>query len=340
MNNTGYRNAFFAAIGLHLFLGVMLFAESSSTHPVLINDNKNEAGEMTSLDDANKPQPEIVKATTVDNQEVAATVNRLKQERAKQIKAEQARQQALNKQAETARKERIAEQQKLAKLKEDAAKMAIARKKQLDDEQKHLNELAIQKQQETKHLEELKKQQQALEKKQQDEMKKLAELKKKQLLDDANHAKDAIAAKEKIQQANKLAKAKADADALAAEQAQEAKEQAAKADAENALKAAQRAKMAGQVDKYKAMIVGAIGDRWILPDKVAPGLSSQFRIVLAPDGSVLKVSLLRSSGDSILDRSAQAAIFKASPLPVPADPVTFELFRDISLTVRPESVRG
>lgn len=338
MNNTGYRNAFFAAIGLHLFLGIMLFAESSSTHPVLINDNKNEAGEMTSLDTANKPQPDIVKATTIDNQEVAATVNRLKQERAKQIKAEQARQQALNKQAENARKERIIEQQKLAKLKEDAAKMAIARKKQLDDEQKHLKELAIQKQQEIKHLEELKKQQKALEKKQQDDIKKLAELKKKQLLDDANRAKDAIAAKEKTDQANKLAKAKADA--LAAEQAQEAKEQAAKADAENALKAAQRAKMAGQVDKYKAMIVGAIGDRWILPDKVAPGLSSQFRIVLAPDGSVLKVSLLRSSGDSILDRSAQAAIFKASPLPVPADPVTFELFRDISLTVRPESVRG
>ncbi len=55
---------------------------------------------------------------------------------------------------------------------------------------------------------------------------------------------------------------------------------------------------------------------------------------------VLEVNLMHSSGDSVLDRSAQTAIYKASPLPVPSDPATFELFRDISLTVRPENVRG
>ena len=54
----------------------------------------------------------------------------------------------------------------------------------------------------------------------------------------------------------------------------------------------------------------------------------------------MEVSLIRSSGDPILDRSAQTAIYKASPLPVPADPTTFNLFREISLTVRPENVRG
>jgi len=69
-------------------------------------------------------------------------------------------------------------------------------------------------------------------------------------------------------------------------------------------------------------------------------MSSQFRIRLAPDGMVLQVSLTRSSGDPLLDRSAQTAIYKASPLPVPTDAETFNLFRDISLTVRPEQVRG
>jgi colicin import membrane protein len=49
---------------------------------------------------------------------------------------------------------------------------------------------------------------------------------------------------------------------------------------------------------------------------------------------------MRSSGDTLLDRSAQTAIFKASPLPVPSNVETFNLFRDISLTVRPEQVRG
>lgn len=53
-----------------------------------------------------------------------------------------------------------------------------------------------------------------------------------------------------------------------------------------------------------------------------------------------EVTLTRSSGDPLLDRSAQTAIYKASPLPVPTDSETFNLFRDISLTVRPEQVRG
>lgn len=104
--------------------------------------------------------------------------------------------------------------------------------------------------------------------------------------------------------------------------------------------AAKRARLAGEVDKYKAMIVNAIGRQWILPENVNNSLSSQFRIRLAPDGAVLEVTLTRSSGDPVLDRSAQTAIYKASPLPVPTDPETFDIFRDISLTVRPENVRG
>ena len=101
-----------------------------------------------------------------------------------------------------------------------------------------------------------------------------------------------------------------------------------------------RARQAGVVDKYKALILGAIGQEWIVPDQVSRDLSSRFKIRLAPNGVVLDVQLTRSSGDAILDRSAQAAIYKASPLPVPAEPGLFNLFREISLTVRPEHVRG
>ena len=103
---------------------------------------------------------------------------------------------------------------------------------------------------------------------------------------------------------------------------------------------ANQQRMAGEVDRYKALILNAIRDRWILPENVDPGLSSQFVIRLAPTGSVLDVRLARSSGDSLLDRSAQAAIYKASPLPVPTDVATFNMFREISLTVRPSNARG
>lgn len=333
-----YRKAFYAALTLHLFLALLLLTETSSKRPVLVNEAKNTPGEMTPIE-ANAPQKEIVKAVSVNNQEVMETVNRLKQQRAQQIRAEQARQKALAQQAEQAKRARLQEQQRLAKLKEEADKLAIARKKQMEEEQKHLKQLALQKEQEAKRLEELKKKQEELQKKQQEEAAKLAQLQKKKDEEKAKadklKADQAAAEARKKEEAVKLAAQKAAAEKAAAEKAA-----AEKAAADAAQAAANRARLAGEVDKYKALIINAIGRQWILPDNVDRGLSSQFRIRLAPDGAVLEVSLIRSSGDPILDRSAQTAIYKASPLPVPTDPATFDIFRDISLTVRPENVRG
>ncbi|MDX1838226.1 cell envelope integrity protein TolA [Legionella taurinensis] len=323
-----YRKAFYAALTLHLLLALLLLTESSSKRPVLVNEAKNTPGEMTPIE-ANAPQKEIVKAVSVNNQEVMETVNRIKEQRAQQIRAEQARQKALAQQAEQAKRARLQEQQRLAKLKEEADKLAIARKKQMEEEQKRLKQLALQKEQEAKRLEELKKKQKELQKQQQEEAAKLAQLQKKK---DEEKAK---ADKLKADQAAAEARKKEEAVKVAAQKAA-----AEKAAADAAQAAANRARLAGEVDKYKALIINAIGRQWILPDNVDRGLSSQFRIRLAPDGAVLEVSLIRSSGDPILDRSAQTAIYKASPLPVPTDPATFDIFRDISLTVRPENVRG
>ena len=61
---------------------------------------------------------------------------------------------------------------------------------------------------------------------------------------------------------------------------------------------------------------------------------------MAPDGTVVLVQLSRTSGDSILDRSAETAIRKASPLPIPQEREFYEMFRDIKLTVRPKQARG
>jgi colicin import membrane protein len=113
-----------------------------------------------------------------------------------------------------------------------------------------------------------------------------------------------------------------------------------KAEEKARIEAANRARISGIVDKYKALILGAISQQWILPDQVNTDLSSRFKIRLAPNGAVLDVQLTRSSGDPVLDRSAEAAIYKASPLPVPGEAEVFKLFREISLTVRPEHIRG
>lgn len=152
-------------------------------------------------------------------------------------------------------------------------------------------------------------------------------------------------AKQKAAEEKELADVKAKAEALKQKHEEEQKKLAAlkqkELDEAKAKEAAARQhRVAGEVNKYKALIVGAIGQQWIVPDRSDRTLSSQFRIKLAPNGAVLEVSLMRSSGDPILDRSAQTAIYKASPLPVPTDPELFNMFRDISLTVRPESARG
>ena len=315
MQSRSYQIAFIAALVLHLSIIVLLLSDQSHKRPVLTLEAKNEASKPIESTDL---QNKAIKAVSVDSQEVMQAVNHLKQERLKQQQAENNRQRALAQQAEQARQQRIAEQQRIEKLKNEAAKLAIARQKQLAEEQQRLKQLAQQKLEQEKQLAEMKKQQAQLQKQQQLEAQKLADAKKKA---------EEVARAEQARVAAEKAKAElAQNQQIAAQQA--------------ALDAANKARIAGEVDKYKALIINAISRQWILPENADSSMSSQFRIRLAPNGAVLEVSLTRSSGDPILDRSAQAAIYKASPLPVPSDATTFNLFRDISLTVRPVNARG
>lgn len=318
-----YRNAFVAALTLHLLILIMLFWNPSTQHPVLTVDNQQEMSVAKPM--VAQQQAEAIKAVSVDSQDVQDTMNRIKAERAKQQQLEVNRQRALAQQADAARKQRIAEQQHLQQLKAEAEKLAIAHKKQLQEEQKHLKQLAQQKLEEEKRLAEMKKQQQH-------EATELAALKKK---------KTEALAKAEQERSDKVKEDELNKKKAQAEQAQAKKIAAQQAAAQQAtLDAQKNAQMAGEVDKYKALIISAISQRWILPENADSTKSSQFRIRLAPNGIVLDVNLTRSSGDPILDRSAQSAIYKASPLPVPSDPTTFNLFRDISLTVRPQNARG
>jgi colicin import membrane protein len=94
----------------------------------------------------------------------------------------------------------------------------------------------------------------------------------------------------------------------------------------------------GEVNKYKALILQAISERWVIPPGVNKSLSCELRIRLAPSGEVLDVQVTRSSGDPSLDHSARTAVLKASPLPVPSDLNAFEAFREFALKVKPENI--
>lgn len=180
----------------------------------------------------------------------------------------------------------------------------------------------------------------------------VAEMKQEQLRLKQQHAKQLAALKTiklKAQLAQKQAalakKARIAAAKLAAAKKREAlKQQQQKLLAQqlsketNQLQQLQSKQMRGIVDKYKALILSAIGQQWLVPDGVNKQLSCVYEVRLAPGGTVLSVSLVRSSGNSALDQSAKTAIFKASPLPVPKDNSAFDSFRDIRLTVSPKEV--
>ncbi len=95
-----------------------------------------------------------------------------------------------------------------------------------------------------------------------------------------------------------------------------------------------------EIDKYKALIIQTISQHWIVPSDIAKNISCQLIVNVAPGGEILSVNLVRSSGNSILDRSARSAVLKSSPLPVPKNAELFDNFRQLMLTVRPEGIEG
>lgn len=94
----------------------------------------------------------------------------------------------------------------------------------------------------------------------------------------------------------------------------------------------------GEVNKYKALILQAISEHWIIPAQANKKLYCELMIRVAPGGSVMDVQITKSSGDPSLDSSARAAVLKASPLPVPTNDTDFEAFRQFVLKVKPENI--
>ena len=64
------------------------------------------------------------------------------------------------------------------------------------------------------------------------------------------------------------------------------------------------------------------------------GRSCTVRVTMLPGGGVQNVSVTQSSGDESFDRSVQAAVLKASPLPWPDDEKVAEELKTFSLIVK------
>ncbi|HWP01259.1 MAG TPA: cell envelope integrity protein TolA, partial [Methylococcus sp.] len=76
---------------------------------------------------------------------------------------------------------------------------------------------------------------------------------------------------------------------------------------------------------------------WLKPPSARSGLSCKIRVRTIPGGTVVEAHVLQSSGDTAFDRSAEAAVRKASPLPLPPDPKVAEKLRSFTLNFDPSS---
>jgi TonB family protein len=125
---------------------------------------------------------------------------------------------------------------------------------------------------------------------------------------------------EKIE-AESLENVKADAAAQAKVEAQKAKAATQRVEAEQA----------------KFAIKQKVNRSWIRPVSTTAGLKCTIRVRLLSDGTVMDAEVISSSGDEDFDRSAENAVNKASPLPVPKDKELFAReFRSFQFLFNPK----
>jgi colicin import membrane protein len=84
---------------------------------------------------------------------------------------------------------------------------------------------------------------------------------------------------------------------------------------------------------YAYAIRQRIMNRWVQPPTATAGIECIVNIRQLPGGEVVSVSIGRCNGDAAVQRSIEAAVQRASPLPAPEDPSVFS--RDIQLEFRP-----
>ncbi len=76
---------------------------------------------------------------------------------------------------------------------------------------------------------------------------------------------------------------------------------------------------------------------WNPPAGDFNGMSVSFTIRVDRDGNVTSVEMSRSSGNARLDESAENAIFKASPLPIPSEARFYEYLKEFEFVFSPQS---
>jgi colicin import membrane protein len=265
---------------------------------------------------ARKPAP--IQAVAIDARKLDAEVERKKKlAEAKRLEKKRAEQDRLKREQE---KKQRAEQQRKAEAEKKRRVEADRRKAEV--EKKRKAELKKKAEAEKKRKAEQKKAE-AEKKRKVEAARKKAEAEKKRKAEEARKKAEAEK-KRKAEEARKKAEAEREMrERLAAEQER--------------LRAQRDSAMQRMIDEYGLYIKEKVQRNWIRPSGSDASLSCVVKVRLIPGGEVVDVKIIRSSGNAAFDRSVEAAVFRASPLPVPSDPEVMEKFRSITFEFNPDS---
>ena len=303
------------SIMLHVVLVIIL------GYNALLNDSDN-SGSING---------QSIDAIMVDPAVITQQYQREQQHQASQQQIEKQRQQQIAQQAKELQEKQVEEQKRLKEVEKERLK-AVEQQKQAEEQTRQAKQ----------ELEE--QQKQALLAKQKAEQE--AEKQKQQAADKAAAEK---AAADKAA-AEKAAAEKAAADKAAADKAAKQKAVAEKAKNDKAINdllggltssgspgtpsTAQTRKGVsdGELDKYKSLVLNAISNKFINPNKLYSGRNCVLKIQIAPDGLLLNV--ISVSGDDILCREAVSAT-KLAVIPRPSNTIYQEV-REMTLDFQPK----
>jgi len=146
----------------------------------------------------------------------------------------------------------------------------------------------------------------------------------------------AIKKKQQLEKQKQLERKQAAAAKRRQEQAQRDLKKALEAEERERTAQANEARAAAAMSEFEGLIRQQITRSWNQPSGVPKGLSCLVRVRLAAGGEILGVSIVKSSGNPLFDRSVENAVYKAAPLPVPEDPELFKYVREININFDPD----
>ena len=256
-----------------------------------------------------EPQMLAIEAVVVDETMLARIDQQREAER--QAELERQRQEAeRQRQAELERQRQEAERQRQAELERQRQEQERQRQAELERQRQEA---------ERQRQAELERQRQEAERRAQEEA-------ERQAREEAERRAREEAERRAREEAERRAREEAERRAREeAERRRQEEELQRQLDAELQREAQRLAAMrSGALEEYMALLKNRIEQNWIRPPSARPGIKCTVHVVQIPSGEVVSARVTACNGDAAVVQSIEAAVLRASPLPLPSDRSLFE----------------